>query len=110
MFDAATVRRSEDGGRRSKPKQIMINDVRRAYFYAPCRRTIYIELPNEDPQAGQGLVGKLNLSLYGTRDAAASWQEKLSEHMTEIGFRKGSRPPKRLLSRAEEDQDLGARG
>ena len=56
----------------------MFNDVSRAYFYARATRDIYIELPEEDLEANQGEVGKLNLCLYGTRDAAKEWQETLS--------------------------------
>ena len=53
----------------------MTNDVKRAYFYAPVTRPIYIIIPPEDQQLGdEDKVGQLNLSLYGTRDAArTSW-------------------------------------
>ena len=47
-------------------KQVMINDVRRAYFYAPATRDVFIEIPDEDPDNDSSMVGKLNLSLYGT--------------------------------------------
>ena len=68
----------------------MVNDVARAYFYAKCTRDIYIELPEEDEQYGVGdTVGKLNLCLYGTRDAASNWQETLSSHLVEHGFSRG---------------------
>jgi hypothetical protein len=48
-----------DGG---PQRVIMINDVRRAYFYAKITRDVYIELPKEDPKLryqrrGQGLAG-----------------------------------------------------
>ena len=36
---------------------IMINDVRRAYFYAKIKRDVFIELPKEDPKHGTGLLG-----------------------------------------------------
>ena len=48
----------------------MVNDVRRAYFYARIKRDVYIELPKEDPMHGKGMLGKLRLCLYGIRDAA----------------------------------------
>ena len=67
----------------------MINDVRRAYFYAKIQRDVYIELPKEDPDYGKGLLGKLKLCLYGTRDAAKGWQETLSAHLESIGFIRG---------------------
>ena len=58
----------------AKPEEnfiIMANDVSRAYFYAPTTRAIYIAIPQEDWETGDELrVAKLNLSLYGTRDAA----------------------------------------
>ena len=68
----------------------MVNDVARAYFHAKCTRYIYVELPEEGEQYGVGdLVGKLNLSLYGTRDAATNWQETLSSHSIDNGFVRG---------------------
>ena len=72
---------------------IMINDVRRAYFYAKINRDVYIELPKEDPKFGTGLLGKLRLCLYGTRDAAKGWQETLSAHLVSIGFTRGKGHP-----------------
>jgi len=81
---AATFRK--DGGER---REVMINDVRRAYFYAKCQRDVYIKLPKEDPEASEGMLGKLNLCLYGTRDAAKSWQDTLSAHLVSNGFVRG---------------------
>ena len=70
-------------------KNVMINDVRRAYFYAIISRDIYIELLTEDLDAGPNVLGKLELCLYGTRDAAKSWQETLSAQLVGIGFVSG---------------------
>ena len=56
-----------------KDIHMMISDVKRAYFHAPATRELYVEVPQEDPNWQPGLLGKLNLSLYGTRDAAANW-------------------------------------
>ena len=67
----------------------MINDVRRAYFYAVATRDLYIELPAEDGQATSGMLGKLNLCLYGTRDAAKGWQDTLSKQLESCGFKIG---------------------
>ena len=72
-----------------KQRHVMVNDVRRAYFYAPTHRDIYIELPAEDREGSKDQLGKLNLSLYGTRDAASNWQEHLSSHLEKIGFVRG---------------------
>ena len=48
--------------------RIMVQDVKKAYFYAPATRPIYVELPRE--RAQPGMCAKLHKSLYGTRDAA----------------------------------------
>jgi hypothetical protein len=68
---------------------MMICDVKRAYFHAPASRDLYVEVPKEDPNWQPGLLGKLKLSLYGTRDAAANWQRCVSEHFVSLGFRPG---------------------
>ena len=76
-------------GQSETRKNVMINDVRRAYFYAKVSRDIYVELPAEDPDAGPDVLGKLELCLYGTRDAAKSWQETLSAQLISVGFVRG---------------------
>ena len=54
---------SHSGSRRG----VMVNDARRADFYAKIQRDVYIELPEEDEMHGK-MLGKLKLCLYGTRD------------------------------------------
>jgi len=83
ISDAATI------GENDVRKEVMVNDVRRAYFYAKIERDVFIELPAEDPDFGSDKIGKLRLCLYGTRDAAKGWQETLSTHLTSIGFTRG---------------------
>ena len=68
-------------GREKDGIHIMMSDVKRAYFHAKAKREIYVQLPREDPHWGPDLVGRLNLALYGTRDAAALWQECVSQHL-----------------------------
>ena len=62
-------------------RELMINDVSRAYFYAPATRSLFVELPEEDLEAKHYEVGRLNVCLYGTRDAAKEWQQTLSKHL-----------------------------
>ena len=72
----------------------MSSDIKRAYFYAKAVRPVFIEIPIEDRKPGdEGMVGKLNLSLYGTRDAAQNWQKEYAGFMREIGFRVGKASP-----------------
>ena len=52
----------------SRPTKLMVQDVKKACFYAPATREVYVELPPE--RAQPGMCAKLQKSLYGTRDAA----------------------------------------
>ena len=70
-------------------RELMVNDVSRAYFYAKATRCIYIELPEEDIDGNPNEIGRLELSLYGTRDGAVNWQDTLSNHLVEAGFIRG---------------------
>ena len=86
ISDAATTEKGKD------KKCIMINDVVRAYFEAPVKRDICIELSQEDLEEGESnenLVGLLEMSLYGTRDAASNFQDEVKVFLTMIGFRIG---------------------
>ena len=61
----------------------------RAFFEAPAKRDICVELPEEALGEGEStldVVGKLAASLYGTRDASANWQEEVHMCMTEWGL------------------------
>ena len=79
---------------RSENFIIMSNDVSRAYFYAPTTRSIYISIPKEDWEPGdEGKVAKLNLSLYGTRDAAKNWAEKFTSVLVRMRFVRGMASP-----------------
>ena len=60
LIRAATV---DVGG---SEREIMVNDVSRAYFYARMTRPLYIEIPSEDPKASPELLGRLRLCLRGT--------------------------------------------
>ena len=73
-----------------KPKRNGIFDVSRAYFYAPCQRPIFIEIPDEDWEVGdEHRVGRLKLSLYGTRDAAQNWAAAYTKYLLSLGFEQG---------------------
>ena len=65
----------------------MIQDISKAYFFAPATRDIFIELPPED--AEPGMVGKLEKSLYGTRDATLNWAEAHTKVLIATGYKKG---------------------
>jgi len=66
-------------------------DIKRACFYAPAKRDVYIKLPLED--LTEGYCGKLNKSMYGTRDASLNWENEYIRFMTSIGFIRGLSSP-----------------
>ena len=55
-------------GKRHQGHKIGFIDIKRAYFHAPSKRAVYIDLPEEDRE--EGMCGLLLKSMYGTRDAA----------------------------------------
>ena len=62
-------------GRSGHSAGVMINDVSRAYFYADATEPTYVKLCPEDTQEGEeGMCGRLNKAMYGTRTAAREWQ------------------------------------
>ena len=69
---------------------VALVDVRRAHFYAPARRRVFVELPPEDYQPGdEHVCGLLQYSLYGTRDAAQSWEEELASTLSDLKLTRG---------------------
>ena len=70
-----------------EPYRLAVIDIERAYFYALARRPIFIEIPKEDLEPGDdGCVGQLQLSLYGTRDAAQNWAHEYTTFLLSLGF------------------------
>lgn len=63
-----------------------IND-RRATVHAMARRSLYVKLPPEDNEEGMG--GRLNKAMNGTRDAAQNWATQYIQFMTDTGIRTG---------------------
>lgn len=77
------------------PREVMVNDISRAYVYAPAVRALSMRLPWEDDEAQPGQVGMLHVCLYGIRDAARGWQQTLTAHLEGIGCEKGRGHPSR---------------
>ena len=89
ISDAATRDQEED-------KVIMVNDVARAFFEAPARRTICVELPEEETHEGDD-VGLLLQSLYGTRDASANFEEEVRKGVDQSGVQERQVQPQHVL-------------
>ena len=108
IHEAATARSEEPLG----SKVLMINDVSRAFFEAPAKRNICVELPKEDltdADIRHDKVGHLRMSLYGTRDASTNWQEEVAKEMRGWGFSRGRYNPCLYFHKARRPQDVPAR-
>ena len=91
------------GQHRARPLRLATIDIKRAYFYAPSRRPFYVEIPPEDKEAGdEAKVGKLRVSLYGTKDAAQNWTEAYTKFLVSLGFRRGKASPCNFLHAKRE--------
>ena len=58
-----------------KRLQISMIDISRAYFNVRMQDTdpVYVQLPPGDPDAAKGMCGRLNVHMYGTKQAADRW-------------------------------------
>jgi hypothetical protein len=63
----------------------MVLDVKRAFLHGIATRTIYVQLPDEESENGK-YVGRLNKTLYGTRDAPVAWLRAVRTDMEALGF------------------------
>ena len=66
-------------------RKLMVLDIKRAFLHGLVSRTIYVELPEEEPEGGK-YVGRLVKTLYGTRDAPVAWQQVVNSYMANLGF------------------------
>ena len=62
---------AEEG--KDEPDVFMVLDATRAHFHSPAPRHIFVELCEID--AEDNMCALLDKSMYGTRDAAANWEE-----------------------------------
>ena len=85
------------------PLCVLVLDIKRAHFYAPSKRRVFINLPPEDPRSiEEGVCGELRFSMYGTRDAASNWEDSYSEYLDSIGYKKGSSSPCVFYARSRQ--------
>ena len=59
-----------------------------AFLNGKIEEEIYVELPRlfYSSEHLQGMVGKLNKALYGTKQAPQQWYKHLAEILEQIGF------------------------
>ena len=66
-------------------RKLMVLDIKRAFLHGIATRTLYVELPDEESEGGK-YVGRLNKTLYGTRDAPVAWLRAVRGDMETLGF------------------------
>ena len=72
---------------KSKDHVVAVVDVRRAYFYAEPLPKTFVELPDYfDIDTRTRCCGKLRRCLYGTRQAARSWQREIEKGIKAAGM------------------------
>ena len=75
-------------------KKIMINDVSRAYVYSRSESPTFVEICSEDFEAGdENNCGELQVSMYGTRQAAQNWQYCVAQLMESNEFTSAKSSP-----------------
>jgi hypothetical protein len=84
MLSSAMTRTKQPTRTRRKLRFL---DASRAHFHSPALRPIFIKLPAEDDE--QGMCGKLNKMLYGTRDASKAWEMFYTKIVVDMGFVQG---------------------
>lgn len=116
---AAKEERNRRQGRSGSQRvQISLVDIKRAYLNAvvDADRPVYVQLPDEDPMSGSGKCGKLQRHLYGTRGAAAGWEDSYVKCVLDNGFVRGIvsgclfTHPNRDLQCAVYDDDFTSTG
>ena len=70
-----------------RKRKLMFIDISRAHFHSPARRRVFVQLPAE--RRREGYCALLLKSMYGTRDAAANFADKVMEVLREMGFKIG---------------------
>ena len=71
--------------------EVIVYRRKSTYFYAPARRRVFVKLPEEDD--APGMRGRLNVPIYGTRDAASNLEECYAQHLIDNGFIQGKSSP-----------------
>ena len=72
---------------------MMHTGISRAYFRAPSKEEKYFELPSEMWRSEYPEYGRLRVSLHGTRDAAANWEDAYAKGLTEHRSARGVASP-----------------
>ena len=78
----------------SRKMQVEHLDVKTAFLHGEIKEDIYMEQPPGFKKAGdKPLVCKLQKSIYGLKQAARAWNEKLSQMLIRESFKQSKADP-----------------
>jgi len=87
---------------RGLPLKLGFWDISRAHLYGKAQRELFIRLPAEDG----GGCARLLRSLYGTQDAASTWQSDWTDQLGEDGWTTGLASPAVIFRQKDEGRGL----
>ena len=76
----------------AEEKVLGFYDIIKTHFQSPARRTIVINVPREDVENTSGYA-ILDTAMYGTKDAAQSFDVASENAMTAMGYDSGKFSP-----------------
>ena len=78
----------------NKGNIVMVNGIGRAFFHAPSKRRVYVQLPKDDcGEKEQHPCGRLKFSMYGAKDAAQNWFTTYSRQLIKAKFEQRKTSP-----------------
>ena len=94
LFSLLVTESSEKFNPDKKELVMGVFDISRAHFMPKVEREIYVELADEDKEAGEeNYVGKLKRNMYGCRDASHGWMKDWQALLGSDGYVVGEANP-----------------
>ena len=83
--------------RNNRPLKLSFIDVKKEHLCSEVLRELYVEPPPEANEP-RNIVWRLQRAMYGTRDAAAAWEQEWTRTLSSVGFESGVSNPALLHS------------
>ena len=103
LLRMARMRRTRRSGR--KKCKLLFIDVKKAHLNAKVDEGdyVYVQLPAE-ANAKEGHCGRLLRWLYGTRNAASSWEKEYTEKLESEGYTRGKAAPTTFFNKDKDSR------
>jgi transposase InsO family protein len=77
-------------------------DVKTAFLYGELDRDVYMSMPPGYAESGK--VFRLRRAVYGLRQAPRAWHDRLSTHLTSLGFKPAASDPSLYVMEAQGER------